>query len=592
GRPETVFQLRHPDLAPDFPPLRSLDNPELKHNLPQQVTSFIGREKEIAEVRRLFGTTRLLTLTGAGGCGKTRLALQAAADLLDGSGDAGTHGSGCWLVELAALADPGLVPRTAASALGLREEPGRPILQTLTDHLKGKHLLLFLDNCEHLLDACARLADTLLRSCPRVLLLATSREPLGIAGETAFRVPSLSVPDPEGLRGATPERLSPYESVRLFIERARQVQPGFQVTNRSAPALASVCHRLDGIPLALELAAARVRSLTVEELNQRLDQRFRLLTGGSRTALPRLQTLRALIDWSYDLLSAAEQALLCRLSVFAGGWTLDAAEQVCTGEGVEAWEVLDLLTGLADKSMVVAAEQEGATRYRLLETVRQYGQDRLRERDEEAAWRDRHLAHYLALAEEAAPELTGREQAAWLVRLETEHDNLRAALEWSGETGGGAESGVRLAGALWRFWEMHGHFTEGREWLARVLDAGAGTAPVVRAEALNGAGNLANDQGDYAAARAFHQESLAIRRGLGDRRGIAGSLNNLGNVACDQSDYGAARALLEESLAIKRELGDQRGIAGSLGNLGRTVVEQGDYAAARALQEESLAIGR
>ena len=314
GRPEEVFQLCHPGLPSDFPPLRSLDNPELKHNLPQQVTSFIGREKELAEVKALLEKSRLVTLTGCGGCGKTRLALQAAADMLDGSGD------GVWLVELAPLGDPELVPQTVAGVLGMKEEPGRPLTQTLTDHLKSKLLLIMLDNCEHLLGACARLADAILRQCPRVLILATSREGLGIAGELTYRVPSLTLPDPK--RDSTPESLSHYEAVRLFIERAQFQQPQFTMTDENAPALASVCYRLDGIPLAIELAAGRVRSLSVEEVNRKLDQRFRLLTGGSRTALPRQQTLRSLIDWSYDLLNEAEKSLLCRLSVFVGGWTL------------------------------------------------------------------------------------------------------------------------------------------------------------------------------------------------------------------------------------------------------------------------------
>ena len=588
GRPETVFQLCYSNLPADFPPLKSLDNPELPNNLPQQVTSFIGREKELGELRGLLEKSRLVTLTGSGGCGKTRLALQAAAEILDGSGD------GVWLVALASLSDANLVPQTVAGVLGLKEEPGKSLTETLTLHLKTKHLLLVLDNCEHLLSACATLSDSILRSCPKVLILATSREGMGTGGELTYRVPSLSLPDPK--RETTPESLSQFEAVRLFVERAQFHQPQFTVTNQNAPALASVCHRLDGIPLAIELAAARVRNLSVEEVNQRLDQRFRLLTGGSRTALPRQQTLRSLIDWSYDLLNEPEKALLCRLSVFSGGWTLESAEQVCAGEPVEDWETLDLLTSLADKSLVVPQQHDGVTRFRLLETVRQYARDRLLESGDRKQWRDRHLVHFLALAEEAEPELAGAEQQVRLERLEAEHDNLRAALEWSSEVGADPKAGLRLAGSVWRFWDVRGYLGEGRRWLAGLLaniPAGGGDGrSAIRAKALHGAGVLAYRQGDYPAAHALHEESLAIRREMGDRWGIAGSLNSLGNVAYEQGDYPAAHALFEEGLAIRRELGARWGIARSLNILGIVAYEQGDYPAARALYKESLAIRR
>jgi predicted ATPase/class 3 adenylate cyclase len=347
--PERVFQLCHPDLRQEFPPLRSLS--ALRHNLPVQVTSLIGREREIEEVRQRLAEARLLTLTGSGGVGKTRLALQVAAELTE------AYPEGVWLAELASLSDPDLVPQTTAQAIGVREEPGKSLTRTLADTLKDKRLLLVLDNCEHLVDACARLADTLLRSCPEMKVLATSREVLGIAGEVVYPVPSLSLPDPQ--RPLTPDVLGEYESVRLFAERAAGVAPAFVMTARNAGAVAHVCRQLDGIPLAIELAAARVRALSIEQVAQRLDDRFRLLTGGSRTALPRQQTLRALIDWSYDLLTGPEKRLLSRLSVFAGGWTLAAAEAVCSGEDIEAWEILDLLTSLVNKSL---ASYEGAGR--------------------------------------------------------------------------------------------------------------------------------------------------------------------------------------------------------------------------------------
>src|SRR5579884_1061615 len=458
-QPEHIYQLLHPDLPADFPPLRSL-SPETT-NLPVQLTSFIGREKEMEEIKRLLSRTRLLTLTGSGGCGKTRLAAQVGADLLADFAD------GVWLVELAAIADPALVPQTVASTLGIREEPGQRLLETLQQHLKPKSLLLLLDNCEHLSAACAQLAETLLQACPNLRILASSREALGIAGELAYRVPSLSLPELPRLpsaEAALVPALARCEATRLFVERAALSYPGFALTEQNAPAVAQVCVRLDGIPLAIELAAARIKVLSADQIAARLDDRFRLLTGGSRTALPRQQTLRALIDWSYDLLSEAERTLLRRLSVFAGGWTLEAAEAVCSADA------LHLLTSLVDKSLAVYEEQAGEARYRLLETVREYARDRLLESGEMEEVRERHFAFFLRMAEEIEPKLTGLEQAAWLDRLEGEYDNLRAASGWALSAAEGAQAGLRLAGALWRFWEIRGHIDEGRGRLKNALD--------------------------------------------------------------------------------------------------------------------------
>jgi predicted ATPase/class 3 adenylate cyclase len=582
ARPEQVYELQHPDLPGNFPPIKSLSTHP--NNLPQQLTSFIGREKEIVEIEALLARTRVVTLTGSGGSGKTRLGLQVAADSL------ARYPDGAWFVELAALSEPGLVTQTVASVLGLKEAAGEPIIRTLTEHLKHKQLLLLLDNCEHLVDACATLADVVVRQCPGVRVLATSREALGITGEQTYRVPSLSLPDRK--QAPTPQSLSIYESVQLFIDRALLVRSDFQVSNQNAPALASLCCQLDGIPLAIELAAARVRSLSVEEIDGKLDQRFSLLTGGSRIALPRQQTLRSLIDWSFDLLREPEKLFLQRLSVFAGGWTLAAAEAVCAGEGIEQGDVLDLLTSLADKSLVVPEQKDAQTRWRLLETVRQYARDRLEDSGGGAAIHVRHRDYYLALAEEADPKLRGAEQAGWLRRLEEEHENLRVGLAWS-LAEGEPRGGLRLCGALQRFWGTRGHFSEGRQWCTRVLGkAGAEERTRERAYVLNAAGVLANLQGDYPAARALHEQSVAIRRVVGDRFGMAGSLGNLGIVALNQGDYPAARALYEESLAIVRELGDRSGIAKSLCNLGNVAQEQGDYPAARTLHEESLAIHR
>ena len=579
---EHVYQVVHPQLRQEFPALRSLE--ATPNNLPQQITSFIGREKEAAELQRLLAKTRMLTLTGSGGCGKTRLSLQLAADSLEQFLD------GVWLVELAPISDPGLVPQTAATVLGLKEVSGKAVVQTLIDYLKDKRLVLLLDNCEHLLDASAQFTNTLLRQCPQVTILASSRESLGVEGEQTYRVPSLSLPDPK--RAHTPASVASFEAIQMFADRAVLARPDFAVTDQNASMLASICHRLDGIPLAIELAAARVRSLSVQEINNKLDQRFRLLTGGSRAALPRQQTLRSMIDWSYDLLSATEQAVFRGLSVFAGGWTLEAAEDMCRGESVTKEDVLDLLTALTDKNLVLAEERNGETRYRLLETLRQYARDRLLEHGEGESWRDRHLACFVSLAEEAKPLLRGTDQQFWLDRLETEHDNLRAALMWSSEGRGDSLAGLRLANALYTFWYVHGYFGEAHMWLTGLLAVVSNAPADARAEALGKAGVMAWQQGDYSTARRLQDEGLAIRRKMGDRRGIASALIDLGAVDFDQGDFQAARARFEEGLAIRRELGNAQGIAGALHNLGAVANACGDNQAAWIFLEEGLSIYR
>jgi predicted ATPase/transcriptional regulator with XRE-family HTH domain len=547
-------------------------------NLPAMLSSFVGREREVAAVRRRLATTRLLTLTGPGGIGKTRLALEAAG-ALNGFAD------GVWLVELAPVTEPEIVPQAVAQALGVREERARPLRESLIEHLEAKRLLLVLDNCEHVQAACAELAERLLRACPSVRLLATSRVPLRVTGETRYPVPSLAVPASEAL---TPDRLLGCEAVALFVERARAALRTFALTEANARAVADICRRLEGMPLALELAAARTRVLTVEQIAARLDDRFRLLAGGSPAAPSRHQTLQATLDWSYDLLGEPERLLFDRLAVFAGGFTLAAGEAVCAGDGVEPYDVLDLLTSLLDKSLVVRdGEEEGdEARYHLLETVRQYVWVNLKITGELEALRHRHGDWYLALAEQAEPELKGPLQTAWLDRLEREHDNLRAALAWS-EADAAAETGLRLIGALWRFWVIRGYITEGRARAKRVLDAGAAAAPGLRAKALNAAGILARHGGDMDQAWTLLHEGLALARIAGDTRRVTLALSDLANVAHGRGDIEQAQVLGEESLALRRELGDTWGIASSLNNLGMYATSQGDYELAEQRLRES-----
>jgi len=579
--------------AAEAAPLESLTMSP--NNLPVQSTSFVGRKKEMAAVKRLLAETRLLTLVGAGGSGKTRLALEAAAEVLP------SHADGAWVVEFAALSEPALVPERVAAALGSREEPGRTVTDTLVSFLRRKSLLLVLDNCEHLRSACAELAETLLHGCPSVRVLATSREALHVAGETVYNVPSLSVPEFKARgsgRGdlATAlvqfEELRNCEAVQLFAERAATSQPRFALTDANALEVAQICRRLDGIPLAIELAAARVKMLTLQQIASRLDDSIRLLTRGTEAALPRQQTLRATMDWSFEMLAEKERVLFRRLAVFAGGFALDASEAVCTGDGLVGDEVLDLLSELVDKSLVSLVEVEGdeQTRYRLLETIRQYAGEKLDGSADGEGSRGRHREFYLQFAERAGNELAGPQQASWLQRLETEHDNLRIALTWAATSD--VNLGARMAKAMGRFWELRGYWKEGVGWLEQCLSAGAALGTDLRTAVLDAAGNLASCQGDYARAKTLFEEQLALQQKSDDRRGVAEALHNLMSVAWKHGDYAEARALEEQSLSLRRELGDKSAIAASLHALGTFAHEQADYQQAAALYGESLAIRR
>jgi non-specific serine/threonine protein kinase len=552
------------------------------NNLPAERTRFIGREKELAECERLLTEARLLTLTGIGGCGKTRLALKVAERLLE------SYPDGIWFADLAPLTDPSRVAETVRAALGVREESGRSLLEVLHQQVRGKRLLLVLDNCEHLLTASAELADAVLRSGEAVRILATSREALGVEGERLYGLRSLAVPAQaiEGDRQA----VGGVEAVKLFVDRAQMALDGFSLTEENAGAIAEVCRRLDGIPLAIELAAARVRMLSPDQIRARLDDRFRLLTGTSKTALPRHQTLRATIQWSYDQLSPAEQRLFRLLSVFVAGWTLESATRVC-GDDVDELEMLDLLSHLVDKSLVLVDREQGSEpRYAVLETVRQYAQERLAEAGEAQAARRRHFLEFRALAERAYGDRFVREEK-WATLLETEHDNLRAALDFVRSSDN--ELYLDLAGALAWFWQARSHLIEGREHLAAALAASeAGQPRPARARALWGLANTLTWQGNAAAARPTMEEALRMWRQIGDLPEVATALEGIGWAQFLEGEDEAARATFEECLALQRERGDPVLINRAMVSLAQVLVALHRVAQARPMASEIVAYSK
>lgn len=556
------------------------------NNLRRRLTDVIGRDDELNALREDLQSYRLITLTGAGGCGKTRLALEVAWD------QQAVFPHGVWVIELAAIEDPEQVPAAVLNTMGLREQPGSTPKDVLIAHARERRLLLILDNCEHLLDTVREFTRGLLESCPSVHVLASSREELGVSGEHVVPISPLPVPDVKDAESH--ERMTQNPAVRLFLERARTMEPNLEVTDEDRASVVEICRRLDGLPLALELAAARARVLSMRELADRLDRRLDMLKGGPRSALPRHKTLRGLIEWSYELLEDSEQRVFRRLAVFIGGWNLESAEAVCEDETIESWDVLDLLARLVEKSLIVPdGRRTGeSTRFHMLETVRQYAQERLLQSEDTDRVRERHRDYFLSLAEQAAQHLTGNEHLEWLARLTPDHENLRRAMDTCVDLQH-VGHGMRFAVALADYWMVRCHWEDGEKLAARALDQSDPSEPSsVRGRILAWLGVLAEKRGDYEVGRSRSQEALIIFRALKEPQGEARAINNLAILAADQGDYAQARMHYEESLALSRQVGDDALTSRLLNNLGTVAKSQGDHDAARGYLEEGLEMCR
>ncbi len=580
ARAERIFQVRADGLERQFPRLASVGAEPT--NLPVQLTSFVGRRDELKELAELLDEARLVSLVGSGGCGKTRLAVEVAGEALERFRD------GAWFVDLAGVSDPELVVQTVATALGEQEEAGRSYRDTVLSYLRGREILVVLDNCEQLIQPCAELADALLRACPSLRMITTTREPLGVAGEVTWRVPSLSVPPPEA--SITAEHISEYGALRLFFDRVERARPGFRRSDETAAIVAEICRGLDGIPLAIELAAARVRLLSLEDVLAGLTDQLRLLGRGPRTAAARHRTIAASIEWSHDLLSEEEQIMLRRISVFSGGFDLDGAEYVGCGSEIDPADALDVLAGLVDRSLVSVNDEHDSARYGVLETIRQFAADRLVRANEAPSIRTRHLEHFVAFAERAAPLLEGRAESEWMDRLEIEHNNLRAALDWSLTED--VESGLRLAAALHYFWYVRGHYSAGSRWFERLLEADATVAPRVRADALYGDSYLTGwGLGRFNAIIPRLRECLDLARGAGDPRVAGRALWALGTMLTSQEPVVAADAL-EEAVELARQADDTWCLSSSLSFLGTSRFNSGRADSAFSCFEEALEVGR
>ncbi|MEX1208020.1 MAG: adenylate/guanylate cyclase domain-containing protein [Acidimicrobiia bacterium] len=590
ARSERIFQMDVAGVPTDFPPLRTPDM--VPNNLPTLATSFVGRDQELAEVEKLIRGARVLTLTGVGGAGKTRLAIQAAVELVD------EFPGGTWLIELGAITDPDYIDATAADALGVAQPPGRSVRESIVEHLAGRQALLIVDNCEHMISGAAEFVADLVAGAPETKVVATSRELLGVSGEVAYGMPSLAMPR----RGETPDlaELIRYDAVRLFLERAQAGQPNFHITEAMAPSVAEICRRLDGMPLALELAAARLRTFSPKQIAENLDQRFRLLTGGSRTALPRQQTLSAAIDWSYRLLEEPERRLFERLSVFQGGFTLEAVEDICTDDELDVLSVLELLPSLVDKSLVAVDSEGEDSRYRLLETLRQFARDRLDESGAADAFRLRHARWFRDLSVEAGKNIRGPQEQEWWQRIDTELDNLRQAMTWAIE-GGEPALALEIAGGFWRFWWFKARWSEGVSWLERAVGAAGEDAPaLVRAQGLLGLGTLLISTERHLESVPMLEEAGELYRRLDEEgadtallmHGYSAALINLGVEMEGLNEFDRAAELNEQALEVSRRIGDPAGLAVSLGNLAESAGRTGDVEGARERFRNAIAASR
>jgi predicted ATPase/class 3 adenylate cyclase len=578
-KPLKLFQIISKGLREEFPPLNTLD--ARPNNLPVQLTRFIGREKEMRDIKDLLSNSRLLTLLGPGGTGKTRLTLQTGADMID------EFANGVWLVELASVSDPVYVEAEIASVFSLNSDGKKELIDIIRDFMREKELLIILDNCEHLIAECAKVSEQLLQFCSKLKILTSSREPLHISGEATYRIPSLSLPDSN--KNYTNEELSQYESVQLFIDRALSVNPDFKVTNQNAPALAQLCHDIDGIPLAIELAAARIRVLSVEKILERLSDRFRLLTGGKRTTLPRHQTLRALIDWSYDLLSDYEKLLLQRLSVFCGGWTLEAAEFVCQGEPLDEFEILDLLSNLLDKSLVKASETHTDLRYNMLETIHKYAEEKLSD-EEKFILRRKMSEYYYRFIEDSEIKLTGSEQREWLNRINSDYENIREVIRWTMDNE--PEYMLSVAVALGKYWELRSYFSEGLGFLIKGLEKSETADNLLKARVYYWSGFYLSFLAKYSESKKYFEDSLLLFIGENNKEGEAKTIMGLASIALFEGNYEKMESMTKESLALSKELNNKSLIASNLRALAVGQMQQSKHEESRKNYEESLSIFR
>ncbi|MFZ1461879.1 MAG: tetratricopeptide repeat protein [Ignavibacteria bacterium] len=579
-QPVNLYQILSTEIPADFPPLKTLD--ARPNNLPVQLTNFIGRETDISEIKKTLTNSRLITLLGPGGTGKTRLSMQIAADMID------EYSNGVFIAEIAQVSEPSLIIQTVMNSLGVNEVKGQSQDLTLSEFLKEKEMIIIMDNCEHLIKECAEIAEKLLLKCRKLKIIATSREALNCSGERTYKVPPLSLPD-QNLKNS-PEKLTQYEAVRLFIERALVINQEFRVTNENAPALANICYQLDGIPLAIELAAARINVLSLDGINERLRDRFKLLTGGKRTALPRQQTLRALIDWSYDLLSEKEKILWQRLTIFSGGWTFEASEKVCSDEILEEYEILDLLGNLIDKSLVKVTETDNVFRYTILETIKKYGNEKLTESGKRDELQEKYFNYFFELAKDSETGLTGNEQKEWINKMALENENIRECLNWSLKYN--PESSLKMSVALGKFWELRSHFTEALESLRKRIDISESAELIWKAKAIYWTGFFYIHQGKYAESKKYLNQCLVIFNETNNKEGEALTMISLATIGLFETDYESLFSYSEKSLSLSKEINNRSYIARNKQNTALGLMQQGKYEDARSMFQESITVYR